>query len=375
MTKTITVISTHSCPGEKIGIGKTGGLAIYVKNLLNFLQDNNYNINFITKNHANCNLLFSNKVNILHLDSLTNPNLEVHQIAKNTDILISNYWTSGIFSKTFFVKKNIIKVNISHTLEYLKKVQIPNYKIDINRIKEEKLLKNYFDYTVYFSEEEKYTLINYYKYSKSKLIFSTPGYDQMIFYPLKKSNSNKIININTYKKTLLFVGRLDYLKGLDIAIEVIKIANNNNKFYKLLIAGGDLGSDEQKKLVSMLETNNISQHINWLGSLSQEKLNSAYNSVDIVIVPSRSETFGLVCLEAIATKTPVIVSNVGRMRDMVVNYDSGVLISDINPINFYNEIRRFFDKKSSFKLSKESLEKIKFFTWEAVFKELLSKII
>lgn len=375
MTKIVTIISTHSCPGEKIGIGKTGGLAIYVKNLIKFLQDNNYKINFITKNHSYCDLDFSNEVNILHLDSLTSPNLEINQIANNTDILISNYWTSGIFSKTFFNKKNILRVNISHTLEYLKKIQIPNYKIDENRIKEEKLLKEYFDYTVYFSKEEKDTLINYYDYTESKLIFSTPGYDQKIFYPLSKSNSRKIINVNTYKKTILFVGRLDYLKGLDIAIEVIKIANKNNKFYKLIIAGGDLGSNEQHKVDLMLQNNNLAQHVNWLGSLTQKELNLAYNSVDIIIVSSRSETFGLVCLEAIATKTPVIASDVGRMKDMIINYDSGILISDINPKNFYSEIEEFFNNKSSFKFSKESLEKIKNFTWENVFNDLFSKII
>ncbi|NCG35411.1 MAG: glycosyltransferase [Dehalococcoidales bacterium] len=375
MKKTVTVVSTHSCPGEKVGIGKTGGLAIYVKNLINFLQNNNYQINFVTKKHSICDLDFSNKVNILHLDSLTNPNLEFQKISKNTDILISNYWTSGIFSKTFFNNRNILKVNISHTLEYWKKIQISNYKIDKHRIEEEKLLKNYFDYTVYFSKEERDILLSYYGYDESKLIFSTPGYDQKIFFPISKAYSRKKLNINNDQKTLLFVGRLDYLKGLDIAIETIEISKKHSSFYKLLIAGGDLGSNEQEKLNLMLKKNNLDQHIHWLGSLTQEKLNLAYNSADIVVVSSRSETFGLVCLESIATKTPVIASDVGRMKDMIINYDSGVLISNIEPIKFYNKIEEYFNNKYLFKFSEESLEKIKNFKWESVFDQLLSKII
>jgi D-inositol-3-phosphate glycosyltransferase len=375
MKKTVTVISIHSCPGEKVGIGKTGGLAIYVKNLIKFLINNGYKINLITKNHAFCDLNYSNKVNILHIDSLINPNFKIEEIANSTDILISNYWTSGIFSKTFFVKKNILKINISHTLEYLKKIQIPKYEIDIERIKEEKLLKNYFDYTVYFSKEEKDTLINYYKYTESQIIFSTPGYDEKIFYPLPKLDSRKKLKINSSEKILLFVGRLDYLKGLDIAIETIKIAKKNNKIYKLLIAGGDFGSTKQQRLNLTFENDNIAQHIVWLGSLSQEELNLSYNSADIVIVTSRSETFGLVCLEAIATKTPVIASNVGRMSDMIVNNESGVIISNIQPTFFYNEIDKYFSKKNSFKFKNKSLDIVKNFTWGNVFNVLFSKVV
>ena len=228
---------------------------------------------------------------------------------------------------------------------------------------------------MYFSKEERDTLISYYGYDKSKLIFSTPGYDQKIFFPISKEYSRKKLNINSDQKIILFVGRLDYLKGLDITIETIKISKKHNKFYKLLIAGGDLGSNQQDKLNLILKKNNIDQQIHWLGSLAQEKLNLAYNSADIVVVSSRSETFGLVCLESIATKTPVIASDVGRMKDMIINYDSGVLISNIEPLKFYDEIEEYFNNKYPFKFSEESLEKIKNFKWESVFNQLLSKII
>ena len=111
-----------------------------------------------------------------------------------------------------------------------------------------------------------------------------------------------------------------------------------------------------------------------MGSLSQKELNLNYNSADIVLVTSRSETFGLVCLEAIATKTPVIASDVGRMSDMIVNNDSGVLISNIQPKSFYDQIDKYFSKKNSFKFKNESLDMIKNFTWENVFTELFSKV-
>ena len=63
------------------------------------------------------------------------------------------------------------------------------------------------------------------------------------------------------------------------------------------------------------------------------------------------------------------------MKDMIINYDSGVLISNIEPLKFYDEIEEYFNNKYPFKFSEESLEKIKNFKWESVFNQLLSKII
>ena len=139
MKKKITIVSIHSCPNEKIGLGNSGGLNVYVKNLYSYLLRNKYECNLITRNHGSCDFdKHSNKV--FHIDtkkSFTEKDVILNRIKSNTDILISNYWTSAVFSNDHFKSVNK-KYHISHTLEYLKKEHYPKYLMDFTRYKLEK---------------------------------------------------------------------------------------------------------------------------------------------------------------------------------------------------------------------------------------------
>ena len=373
MGKTITILSIHSCFGQKIGIGNAGGLNIYVHNLITYLLSKNHKIIFITSSHEYCELEDKKNLKIIHLSNLDKSNEQIQSIKDETDLLISNYWTSGTFAKNFFDSSDITKINISHTLELLKKIHNEQYKIDNKRFEEEKKFNNFFDYVLAFSEQEKEVLLSEYGYKTSQIIESTPGYKNDIFYYIPKVKARKHFDFYQNEKLILFVGRLDYLKGLDIAIEVINLSKKNNKNYKLLIAGGDVGSIEQKKLIKELDKMKISESIIWLGSLSQKELNYCYNAVDIVIIPSRSETFGLVCLEASATKTPVLASQVGRMKDIVEDGKSGILAENISPENFADKLEIFFQKEDRYKVN--NLDRIKDLEWNSVLEKTFNKFI
>ena len=373
MGKTITILSIHSCFGQKIGIGNAGGLNIYVHNLITFLLSKNHKIIFITSSHEYCELEDKKNLKIIHLSNLDKSNEQIQSIKDETDLLISNYWTSGTFAKIFFDSSDITKINISHTLELLKKIHNEQYKIDNKRFEEEKKFNNFFDYVLAFSEQEKEVLLSEYGYKTSQIIESTPGYKDDIFYYIPKVKARNHFDFYQNEKLILFVGRLDYLKGLDIAIEVINLSKKNNKNYKLLIAGGDVGSIEQKKLIKELDKMKISESIIWLGSLSQKELNYCYNAVDIVIIPSRSETFGLVCLEASATKTPVLASQVGRMKDIVEDGKSGILAENISPKNFVDKLEIFFQKEDRYKVN--NLDRIKDLEWNSVLEKTFNKFI
>ena len=373
MGKTITILSIHSCFGQKIGIGNAGGLNIYVHNLITYLLSKNHKIIFITSSHEYCELEDKKNLKIIHLSNLDKSNEQIQSIKDETDLLISNYWTSGTFAKIFFDSSDITKINISHTLELLKKIHNEQYKIDNKRFEEEKKFNNFFDYVLAFSEQEKEVLLSEYGYKTSQIIESTPGYKDDIFYYIPKVKARNHFDFYQNEKLILFVGRLDYLKGLDIAIEVINLSKKNNKNYKLLIAGGDVGSREQKKLIKELDKMKISESIIWLGSLSQKELNYCYNAVDIVIIPSRSETFGLVCLEASATKTPVLASQVGRMKDIVEDGKSGILAENISPENFAEKLEIFFQKEGRYKVN--NLDRIKDLEWNSVLEKTFNKFI
>ena len=109
MSKVYTIVSIHSCPGQKIGLGNSGGLDIYVKNLIFYLIQKKQKVIFLSKKHENCDFKIHNKnFNLLHIDP-TKKNCLPEKIINNTNVLISNYYTSGIFSKKNFSKKKIIE--------------------------------------------------------------------------------------------------------------------------------------------------------------------------------------------------------------------------------------------------------------------------
>ena len=373
MEKTITILSIHSCFGQKIGIGNAGGLNIYVDNLITFLLSKNHKIIFITSSHEYCELEDKENLKIIHINNLDKSSEEIESIKNETDLLISNYWTSGTFAKVFFDSSDIPKINISHTLEFLKKIHNEQYKIDNKRFEEEKKFYDFFDYVLAFSDLEKEVLLSEYGYKTSQIIESTPGYKDDVFYSIPKVKARNYFDLYQNEKLILFVGRLDYLKGLDIAIEVINLSNKNNKNYKLLIVGGDVGSKEQKKLIKELDKMKISDSVVWLGSLSQKELNYCYNAADIVMIPSRSETFGLVCLEASATQTPVLASQVGRMKDILEDGKYGILVEDITPENFADKLEMFFQKEETYKVN--NLDRIKNLEWNSVLEKTFNKFI
>lgn len=371
MTKVFSIVSIHSCPGQQIGIGNSGGLNIYVRNLIYFLIKKNQKVYLICKKHKNCNFTYQHKkFKLIHLDTNKNNPL-LQKIIKETDVLISNYWTSGVFSKKFFSNDDLLKINVSHTLEYLKKEHTNDYLIDFKRIDVEKSILDFFDYTLSFSELEKTILEKKYKLSSHKIIISTPGFDRKFFFHENIIDARKRINFkNDSKKLLLFVGRNDYLKGLDIAINTFKKVEKVITSINLGIVGGDIGSDSQKKIQKELIGNKYSNKIIWFGSVSQDKLRNYYNSSNLVIIPSRSETFGMVCLEALASKTPVIVSNTGRMKDFIEENKTGIVTNNIQPEAFAKNIINFFNGETKIDFDKKYYKKIESFEWEKVFKNL-----
>ena len=93
MTKIFTIVSIHSCPGQKIGLGNSGGLNIYVKNLLEFLLKKQQKVFLISKKHENCDFETDYKdFKLIHID-LSEKNLFLKNISDQTDVLISNYYT------------------------------------------------------------------------------------------------------------------------------------------------------------------------------------------------------------------------------------------------------------------------------------------
>jgi len=373
MKKKITIVSIHSCPNEKIGLGNSGGLNVYVKNLHSYLLSNKFESNLITRKHGKCDF-YKHSSKVLHIDSkkaVIEKDVIFNRIKSNTDILISNYWTSAVFSNDHFNSVNK-KYHIPHTLEYLKKKHFPKYVMDSIRYKLEKKSMINFDKIICFSSLEKKVLIENYNIEPSKILSSSPGFDSDLFFKIPKVESREKINLHINDKLILFVGRLDLLKGLDIAINTIEIIKKSHPNIKLGIVGGDYGSEAQKIIEKDLNKKNLTDNIIWFGSIDHQKLNYIYNASDIVIIPSRSESFGMVALEALASETPFIISNVGGMAEIIKSNKKCILVDKITPESFGDLLLKFFENKIKNENDEDSRINIQDYNWDKIFHRMLN---
>ncbi|MBL7053627.1 glycosyltransferase family 4 protein [Patescibacteria group bacterium] len=233
----------------------------------------------------------------------------------------------------------------------------------------DKIIVNSFDYARHTNIKK------YLKKYKEKFLQIPHGVDDKRFYPSKKNEELlKKYNIQKQDKVILFVGGLDrahYFKGIGILIKAYQklILEYKIRGVKLLIIGkGDL-LVKYKKLANKL---NISRNIIFTGSVSDESLPDYYNLSDIFVLASttRSESFGLVLLEAMACQKPVIVSNLPGPRKLVK--DNG-LVFEINDYKdlarkikalLKDEIKREYFGEQSLVLVKEKYQ------WQKINKEL-----
>jgi glycosyltransferase involved in cell wall biosynthesis len=203
---------------------------------------------------------------------------------------------------------------------------------------------------------------------KRKIVYN--GYDTKLFKVNNVSRKEVLerFGINEIPDYIVsFAGKLAHFKGVDILLKAAKIYENQmNKKVITLIAGNGVLYDELNKLKKFLELKNTF----FLGYVSQEQLIDLFNIADVSAVPSRSEPFGLVAIEALACGTPVVGTNQGGLPDFI-NEDIGALVDVEDDIALaeaiINELVRP-DKKERRKRAHEYA--VNNFSWENTIKEV-----
>jgi D-inositol-3-phosphate glycosyltransferase len=260
------------------------------------------------------------------------------------DLVHTHYWLSGWAG--WLLKKwwNVPMVHMSHTLGLVKNfVAEDSSQLETERrIQVERLLCQVADGLVAGSPTDKEDLIYLYDASPEKVTVIPCGVNLDLFSPVDKRLARSIIN-QEEGRIVLFVGRIEPLKGLHTLIEAVRLLSQSGHEYddlRTLVIGGsapemDNGStsaeDELTRLRQTVEAAGLDGRIRFLGSQGQENLRYFYSAADVCVVPSRYESFGLVALESMACGTPVIASEVGGLKSTVLDGRTGFLVPDDNP--------------------------------------------
>jgi D-inositol-3-phosphate glycosyltransferase len=248
------------------------------------------------------------------------------------DIIFSHYWMSALVGKYLWETQRIPYMTMYHTLGLVKNaIGIGEEEPEL-RITAEKETVQDCRRIIVATDKEKQDLVEYYYAAPEKVGVVPCGVNMDLFKPIDKTLARQSLGLKA-DKVILFVGRIDPLKGIDKLIKTMPLLKNQGSL-KLVVAGGDENSrtelEELKELASKM---NIQEAVDFRGLVKQEQLPYFYSAADVCVAPSYYESFGLVPLEALACGTPVVATDVGDLKHIIKPGETGCIVEDNSPEN------------------------------------------
>lgn len=210
-----------------------------------------------------------------------------------------------------------------------------------------------------------------YQAERSRIEIVPPGVDHAFFSPGDRAGARAALGLDD-GPTMLFVGRIQPLKGLDLAIAALAELPDT---VRLVVVGGPSGPDgfvEVQKVTTMVERLELTERVVFVPPQPHHLLSTYYRAADLVIVPSRSESFGLVALEAAACGIPVVAAEVGGLRCLVDDTRTGFLIGSRDPIDYAKRVEQIlFDPDLAARMGRSAAELGRGYSWPSAAERLL----
>jgi len=214
------------------------------------------------------------------------------------------------------------------------------------RIESEKEVAQNCHHIIATTESEKEYLRQYYGVSSQKVGVIPCGVNLDLFRPVDKETARQRLGF-TDEKIILFIGRIDPLKGIEQLLRAMPYLQNGHK-PRLVIIGGDENSQHEiERLRGLCCDLQLLDSVTFQGLIQQEELPYFYGAADACVVPSYYESFGLVALESLACGTPVIANDVGVLKNIILQGETGYVIPGNSPRLFADKISLVLSGESS----------------------------
>ena len=259
------------------------------------------------------------------------------------DIVHAHYWLSGWaahLARSSKASWSAPFVQMFHTTAHMKNAvagaadREPALRLDTER-----LLPNLADGLISANPDERDDLVLRFGTPAAKVCTVPPGVDLELFHPRDRGAARATLGLPGDEPLVLFVGRVDPIKGIDTLLDAVPLLARNDDLPRkptVLFVGGDLDAagEPTGPLASVAEratARGVTDRFRFVGSQPQERLPLFYAAADVVAVPSRYESFGLVAVEAMACGIPVVASRVGGLLFTVEDGASGLLVPPQDP--------------------------------------------
>jgi len=261
------------------------------------------------------------------------------------DVLHANYWLSGAIAHRLKHELDVPLVTTFHTLARVK----ADAGVDDDpehRSQVEHDVVACADLVLASTEEERAQLADLYDADPERIEIVSPGVDHRVFEPADRTGARTTLGLDG-EPLLLFVGRIQPLKGVDLAVRCL--AQLHDERSTLLVVGGPSGpdgDDEMARVHALAADLGVAPRVRFVEPQPHARLADYYRAADVCLVPSRAESFGLVALEAAACGTPVVAAAVGGLRSLVDDARTGFLVEGRDPADFAAPVSLLLDDRS-----------------------------
>ena len=402
----VAMISYHTCPLAILGGKDTGGMNVYVRDLTRELGRMGVHVDVFTRSQDEHvprivhELGFGNRV--VHVPAgpevpVDKQRLPLHvpefvegvrEFAKakhiQYDLIHSHYWMSGLAAESLAKAwSGVPIVQMFHTLGEMKNriAQSEEERESPERIAAEKRLLTIADRILVSTLAEQTQLRFLYKADDRKLEIIPPGVDVEHFYPIPSDEAKLFVGLKPEDRMILFVGRIDPLKGLDQIIRAmpgLRAASPGRPVHLAIIGGEPDASPDEKtaemrRLQRLCDELNMDQTVVFLGKRRQDTLQYYYSAAEVVVMPSHYESFGMAALEAMACGTPVIASDIGGLGFLVQDGQTGFTVPDGDPELLLEKLSLLLDDRQlRQRMGAAATAYAQDFSWDRITKQVLS---
>jgi D-inositol-3-phosphate glycosyltransferase len=359
----VAILSMHTSPLAQPGAGDGGGMNVYVRELSSALTRAGIECDVFTRAEA------SDVADVVTVE----PGLRVHHVTAGPraevpkddlpayvdafadgvrDVLTArsmhrveaihaNYWLSGVAGHRLKHELGLPLVSTFHTLARVK-AETSGPEPD-ERTRAEAQIIGCSDAILASCADEAAQLVRLYDAQPSRIELVPPGVEHAFFSPGPRAGARSALGLGDHP-VLLFAGRIQPLKGVDVAVAALAALGDTDAV--LVVVGGASGVDgpaEVERVHKLCADLGVADRVRFVEPQPHHLLSTYYRAADVVLVPSRSESFGLVALEAAACGVPVVASAVGGLRTLVDHGRTGFLVEGRDPSAFAAYVAEVLD--------------------------------
>lgn len=395
--KRVAYLSMHTTPLAQPGSGDAGGMNVYIDRVARTMAARGIEVEVFTRRTDPAqpeDVVVAPGYKVVHITAGPEEPLStaaqadwVQEFALGVtkwaganradyDVIHSHYWLSGWAG---VIVKQQLGVGLAHSFHTLGRIkdatradgQPPE---SLLRIATEQEVIELADCVVASTPFEFDDLVEHYGTKPESICISPPGVDHSLFKPGSKSEARERLGIE-FGPVLLFVGRIQPLKGVDVAIETLAEVKQHYPLTRLVVIGGPSGSEgtaELAHLHHLAKERGLDGAVVFRPPEPHETLADFYVASDVLLVPSRSESFGLVAAEAQSSGLPVVAAAVGGLVYAIADEKSGFLIEGYDPALWAAATLRILDDPdTAASLSSGAVTHSQKFSWEATVDRLL----